>query len=47
MLRDGAYETRLASSVEIHNAKGEKIWYYSFNDRQQPVRITHGVLHRL
>jgi len=38
VLRDGAYETRLASSVEIHNAKGEKIWYYNFNDRQHPVR---------
>ena len=36
--RDGAFETRLASSVEIHNAKGEKIWNYNFEDRQHPVR---------
>lgn len=36
--RDGLFETRFSSSVEIHDSKGEKIWHYRFDDRNYPIR---------
>lgn len=39
-LRKDFYETRLSSAVEIHDSKGEKIWYYRFEDRDKPIRTT-------
>lgn len=37
-LRHGAYETRLASSVEICDARGEMVWTNRFEDEKRPVR---------
>ncbi len=35
----GSYHvTRLSSTVEIRNHKGERIWFYRFDDRKQPIR---------
>jgi hypothetical protein len=36
--RSGSYATRLSSSVEIRDQKGDKIWFYQFDDRKQPIR---------
>jgi hypothetical protein len=36
--RDGYHETRLNSSVEITDARGTRVWYYRFDDRNQPLR---------
>lgn len=37
-LRNGQYETRLASSVEIRDSKGETMWSYRFEDGKQALR---------
>src|SRR5581483_1631178 len=36
--REGHYETRLASSVEIRDHKGEQVWFYRFDKRQENLR---------
>jgi hypothetical protein len=36
--REGLFETRFGSTVEIHDSKGDKVWYYRFEDRQHPIR---------
>lgn len=36
--RDSFYETRFASAVEIHDSKGDRIWFYRFEDREKPIR---------
>jgi hypothetical protein len=36
--RDAYHETRLASSVELFDQNGEKVWSYRFDDRKQPLR---------
>jgi hypothetical protein len=37
-LRDSFYETRLSSSVEIHDARGTLRWAFSFDDNKQPLK---------
>lgn len=37
-LRLGAFETRLSSSVEICDSRGELVWSYRFEDEKQPIR---------
>ena len=36
--RHGAFETRLSSSVEILDGRGEVVWSYRFEDEKQPIR---------
>jgi hypothetical protein len=36
--RNGAFETRLSSSVEICDGRGEQVWSYRFEDEKQPIR---------
>jgi hypothetical protein len=36
--RHGAFETRLSSSVEICDTRGELVWSYRFEDEKQPIR---------
>ena len=37
-LRDGRFETKLSSSIEIRDAKNEKVWSYTYDDSKQPRR---------
>jgi hypothetical protein len=37
-LRDGRYETKLSSSIEIRDARNEKVWSYTYDDSKQPRR---------
>jgi len=37
-LRQGAYETRLSSSIEICDSRGEMVWTNRFEDEKKPVR---------
>ena len=37
-LRLGAFETRLSSSVEITDGRGELVWSYRFEDEKHPIR---------
>lgn len=36
--RHGAFETRLSSSVEICDGRGELVWSHRFEDEKQPIR---------
>ncbi len=36
--KNGAFATRLSSSVEIRDQKGERVWFYQFEDGKQPIR---------
>lgn len=36
--RLGGYETRLSSSVEVADSRGELVWSYRFEDEQNPIR---------
>ncbi|MCS7047431.1 MAG: hypothetical protein NZO58_13825, partial [Gemmataceae bacterium] len=36
--RQGAFETRLSSSVEISDSRGELLWSYRFEDERKPIR---------
>jgi hypothetical protein len=36
--RNGSYATRLSSSVEIRDQKGDQVWLFRFDDGKQPIR---------
>ena len=42
--KGGYHTTRLASTVEIRDQKGDRVWFYRFADGKQPLR-SHTLLH--
>lgn len=36
--REGAFQTRLSSSVEVRDEKGAMVWIHNFQDRERPLR---------
>jgi hypothetical protein len=36
--KNGSYATRLSSSVEIRDQKGDQVWLFRFDDGKQPIR---------